>query len=148
VLATLSIRPLRPESEDWSAFLNLLTLADLPTPALACGARFYAVEDEVDFIGFGGLEGTAPDQLLRSVVTVPGLRHRGLGHKVVGRLVDQASRDGAQRLWLLTTEADRFFADLGWTAVERAKAPQTVRTSLLYQDLCPATARLMLRSLS
>ncbi len=148
MLATLSIRPLHPESEDWSTLFDLLTLADLPTSDLADGARFYAVEDEVDLIGFGGLEGTGPDQLVRSVVTVPGLRHRGLGPTVVGRLVDQARRDGAQRLWLLTTKADRFFADLGWMAVERARAPQTVRTSQLYRGLCPATARLMLRRLS
>lgn len=44
-------------------------------------------------------------------------------------------------------EADQFFAGLGWTAVKRAQASETVRMSRLHRDLCPATAALMLRVL-
>lgn len=78
---------------------------------------------------------------------MPGLRRRGLGPLLAGQLIGQARLDGADRLWLLTTEADEFFAELGWIAQGRDSAPGTVRRSRLYRDLCPATAVLMTRSL-
>ena len=147
MLAALAVRPLPQESEDWSTFISLLLLANLPLPESGEPARFFAVEDEVGLVGFGGLEGSGCDQLLRSLVTVPGLRRRGLGPFLASRLVEQAKRDGAERLWLLTSEAAEFFAELGWVPVERDSAPQAVRQSRLFRDLCPATAVLMSRSL-
>jgi N-acetylglutamate synthase-like GNAT family acetyltransferase len=148
MLVTLTLRELSADTEDWSTFASLLTLAGLPTSDLHEGGRFVVVEDEVGLVGFGGLEGSGPDQLIRSVVVTPGLRRRGMGPVVVRCLVDQARRDGAKRLWLLTTEADGYFGEQGWVAMARDRAPDSVRASRLYQDLCPATAVLMVRSLA
>jgi amino-acid N-acetyltransferase len=147
MIEALTLRTLSPESGDWSIFLDLLNLAALPTSDLQAGSRFFVLEDERGLVGFGGLQGSGSDQLIRSVVVVPGLRHRRMGPALVKRLVEQAKADGAERLWLLTTEADQFFADLGWTAGERGSAPDTVRSTGLFQDICPSTAVLMVRSL-
>ena len=66
---------------------------------------------------------------------------------LVDQLVQQAKACGAERLWLLTTKADQFFAQLGWTAVERDSAPEPVRSRRPFHDVCPATAMLMVRPL-
>ena len=71
----------------------------------------------------------------------------GVGDVVVQRLVEQARSKGAERLWLLTTEADQFFAELGWSEVPRDRAQDAVRASRLYSEICPATAALMMRPL-
>ena len=97
---------------------------------------------------FGGLEGSGPDQLIRSVVVTSSVRQRGFGRRIVEALAGQARTDGAKRLWLLTTSADGFFADLGWTIVERGKAPEPVRATPQFAGLCPASAVLMCRQLA
>ena len=148
MITALHLRPLSLQDTDWRTFISLLTLADLPTPYLEDGGRFFLMEDETGLIGFGGLEGDGADQLIRSVVMAPGLRRRGLGPRLVDQLVQQAKACGAERLWLLTTEADQFFAELGWTAVERDSAPEKVQGSRLFRDGGPATAVLIVRSLS
>jgi amino-acid N-acetyltransferase len=148
VLETLSLRRITADSEDWQPFVSLLNLAGLPAPEPEARATFLAVHDERGLIGFGGLEGSGPDQLLRSVVTTTGLRRRGAGKTLVRLLVDQARSQGAERLWLLTTEADAFFADLGWSPMPRDQAPDAIRTSRLYQNICPANAALMMRTLA
>jgi amino-acid N-acetyltransferase len=135
-------------SDEWLTFVSLWTLADLPVLDRTEGGRFFVVEDEMGLVRVGGIEGSGPDQLLRSVVVTPGVRRRGMGPSVVQRLVDQARRDGAERLWLLTTDANHFFAGLGWTEVPRDHASEAVRASRLYGEICPATAALMMRPLS
>jgi amino-acid N-acetyltransferase len=106
----LPVRPVTPRDPDWQVFSDLLALASLPQPEE--GGRSFAVEDDRGLLGFGAIEGGGSDQLLRSVVLVPSLRRRGLGHALVSQLVGQARADGAARLWLLTTGAERWFARL------------------------------------
>jgi N-acetylglutamate synthase-like GNAT family acetyltransferase len=142
----LPVRPVAPRDPDWRTFSELLALASLPQPGE--DGRSFAVEDERGLLGFGALEGEGPDQLLRSVVLVPSLRRRGLGHALVSRLVGQARTDGAERLWLLATGAERWFARLGWSPVPRAGAPEAIRRLGQLQGVCPASAALMVRALA
>ena len=124
MIGVLSVRPVARHDTDWRAFEDLLGLAKLPRPGPEEGCRVFAVEDEVGLLGFGGLDGAGADQMLRSVVLAPGLRHRGLGRVLVARLVHQARADSAMRLWLLTTEADHWFAGLGWSPATRDQDPE------------------------
>ena len=140
------VRQLTPQDSDWRTFSDLLALAALPEPEGA--GRSFAVEDERGLMGFGTIEGEGQDRLLRSVILVPGLRHRGLGVRLASQLVERARAEGAERLWLLTTRADRWFARLGWSAVARAEAPEAIRRSGQFQGICPDSATLMVRSLA
>jgi amino-acid N-acetyltransferase len=142
----LPVRPVTPRDPDWRTFSDLLALASLPQPEE--GGRSFAVEDERGLLGFGAIEGGGPDQLLRSVVLVPSLRRRGLGHALVSPLVGQARAEGAARLWLLTTGAERWFARLGWSTVPRDGAPEAFRRLSQFQGVCPASASLMVRALA
>lgn len=146
----LTLSPLRRDRTDidYATFVQLLMLADLPTEDLMEAGRFFAVEDERGLVGYGGLEGSGPDQLIRSIAVAPGLRHRGFGHALTKQFVRQAKADGAERLWLLTTSAQAFFADLGWAVVDQEEAPEVVRGSRLFCEFCPPSAVLMLRRLA
>ena len=120
-------------------------LADAGLPASAPAARCFALSDGT---GFGVIEGNGADRLLRSVVVLPKLRGTGVGAALVASLIEQARSSGAERLWLLTTDAGDFFARHGWTVMHRAVAPAAIRVSDQFTTLCPASATLMVRAVA
>lgn len=119
-----------------------LPVADLARP----GRRFFQWQDPAG-AGFGGIEGSGQDLLLRSVVVTRRDRGAGVGTRLVEALVDQARRRGARRLWLLTTGAEAFFLRCGFHRVERDAAPASIQAGEEFRDLCPASAVLMMRAL-
>lgn len=145
---TISVTPLSAGDDAFTAFVDALKAAALPTGDLDGGARFYVAQVGEAVVAFGGLEGTGPDQLIRSVVVPPGLRAGGHGRQVAQALIGQARTDGAERLWLLTTSADGFFAKLGWKVATLADAAETVRGTRQFSGLCPSSAVLMCRRLA
>ena len=76
---------------------------------------------------------------------LPKLRGTGVGAALVASLIGQARSSGAERLWLLTTDAAGFFARLGWVVVDRDSAPAGIRAGDQFTTLCPASATLMMR---
>lgn len=143
-----AVRPLGLDDPAYERFVSALRDAGMPTDDLDGGGRFFALPSDGDANAFGGLEGSGPDQPLRSVVVPRGDRGHGSGRRIVEALVRQARREGAERLWLLTSSADRFFADLGWTIADRASAPEAVRATSQFAGLCPASAVLMCQRLA
>lgn len=82
---TTSIIPLSAGDEAFPAFVDALKAAALPTDDLNRGARFYVGKVGGTAVAFGGLEGTGPDQLIRSVVVPAALRAGGHGRQVAER---------------------------------------------------------------
>lgn len=130
------------------AFLSALTEAMLPTDIVDGGGRYFALYEDGELVGFGALEGAGPDQMVRSVVIPPSARGHGYGQAIVHELVEQAKAVGVERLWLLTTSADGFFASFGWHTADRASAPDAIRKSREFAGLCPSSAVLMCRRLA
>jgi len=118
-----------------------LPVADLDDEQTVC----FALIENGRPIAFGGIAGTGADRLLRSVVVPETARRTGIGSRIVALLEQEAQRAGAVRLWLLTTDAAGFFARIGWKAVDRAIAPDSIRSSRQFASLCPASATLMMR---
>lgn len=145
---TLALQALRPDGPDYAAFVDALTVGGLPIDDLGDGGRFFALHNAGELVGFGGLDGAGPNQMIRSIVISPTSRGRGYGQAVVQALVEQAKAAGAERLWLLTTSAKGFFAGLGWAEANRASAPDPIRTSRQFAGLCPSSAVLMCRRLA
>ena len=56
---------------------------------------------------------------LADVVVDPAWRRRGIGSKLVRRLVARARELGVETLYLYTPDQDRLYASLGWELVER-----------------------------
>lgn len=98
-------------------------------------------------VGVGGLEKHGSAGLLRSVVVEESARGNGVGTQLCVRLERKARRDGIETLYLLTTTASEFFADIGYRTTERSDAPAAIQQTTEFDDFCPATATCMTKSL-
>ena len=108
---------------------------------------FLIAEDENVLVGLIGLEVFGTTGLLRSLVVEKSARSQGLGGKLVGSLESAAQAAGITDLWLLTIDAERFFERHGFEIVERRGAPDAIRQTGEFGELCPDTAFLMLKML-
>lgn len=113
-----------------------LPVADLEQP----GRMFFRFVDRDRTVGYGGLEGAAPDMLLRSIVVEPRAAHQGHGGRIVAALERAAAGLGATHLHLLTTTAADFFARHGYAHAERYAAPPAVAECEQFRSICPASA--------
>lgn len=111
------------------------------------GPLFWRFERDDVPVGFAGIEVHGPDALLRSVVTLPPVRQRGLGAAMVGRMETEARARGARAIYLATTEGSGFFAKLGYAACERDRVPAAIAAAPLFARLCPAAATVMMKML-
>jgi N-acetylglutamate synthase-like GNAT family acetyltransferase len=126
-----------------------LTRAGLPADDIfAPGPQFwrFATHDDVP-AGFGGIEVHGTDALLRSVVTLPPLRRRGIARAIVAALEAEAIVMKCSAVWLLTATARQLFEKLGYVAVDRAQVPAAIRASTQYSSLCPDSATVMVKRL-
>ena len=127
-----------------------LSKAGLPVDdILSAGPQFwrFSTQDDVP-AGFGGIEAHGADALLRSVVTLPPLRRRGIGQAIVRALEAEAIVMKCSAVWLLTTTAREFFGRLGYTAVDRAGVPGPIRATAQFSALCPDSATAMVKRLA
>lgn len=125
-----------------------LEAAGLPTDDLhEPGRRFYRFEDDGGLIGYGGLEQTGPDTLIRSIAVVDDRRGEGHGSAILSWLETRAAAQQATALYLLTTSAAAFFQRHGYAALSRSAAPPAIAASRQFSTLCPASAAFMFKEL-
>jgi amino-acid N-acetyltransferase len=134
---------------DWEPVRALLQDSDLPVDDLGAEQLdgFLVAEDGPELVGLIGLDVLGTLGLLRSLVVARNARRLGLGGKLVGALESAAETAGITELWLLTIDAERFFQRLGFEIVERDLAPESIRQTEEFSELCPATAFLMRKNL-
>lgn len=136
-------------SGDCAAVRTLLRACDLPVAGVdeAAMERFVVVERDGAIIGVAGLEIYGRDALLRSVAVSAEARTAGLGSALTEQVLAQAPVLGVQRVYLLTTTAESFFARRGFAAADRAGVSAEMQASVEFREACPASAALMLREL-
>jgi N-acetylglutamate synthase-like GNAT family acetyltransferase len=120
-----------------------LPVADLAEP----GRAFFRFDDDDGLVGYGGLEGSGADRLLRSLLVVANRRGDGLGRVILGLLEAEARELDVARLHLLTTTAAPFFAANGYAAADRTTAPALIASSREFTALCPASAAYLVKAL-
>ncbi len=129
---------------DWGAIREALIDAALPIDDLSAAtvaSDFRIAETEGgSWCGAAAVQRYGNAGLLRSVIVLPKGRGVGLGRKIVADAEAAARRVGIAELWLLTIDADAFFAKLGYERVARDLAPKAVRASAEFANLCPADA--------
>lgn len=121
--------------------LPVSDLADLP----ASDCLVATVEGRV--AGAVGLQISGPNALLRSLVVADDRRGQGLGAQLVERIESLARERGVERLFLLTTTAEAFFAQRGYASADRRLAPESIRGTQEFSSLCPASSAFMLKNL-
>src|ERR1043166_1064180 len=143
----LMAHPLRAGELDVLA--AALAKAKLPTEDVEEPGRLFwrfETRDEVP-VGFGGLEVHGEDALLRSLVTLPPVRGRGVATAMVAQLEFEARLHGCRSLWVITTMAADFFAQRGYARGERAVVPAAIRATAEFSTLCPASADVLMKAL-
>lgn len=139
------------QTDDLGSLGSLLGQAGLPATDIDA-VDWYAlvgVSGREGLVAAGGLERCGDSLLLRSVVTHPSERGRGLGGDVVRQLHRAALESGRPDTWLLTETAAEYFAlHHGYRVVDRDGAPAGIRESGQFSGLCPASAVLMRRKVA
>lgn len=143
---TLSVS--RAEPADLDYVEALLEANDLPCEDVRAkpASLFVATVDD-ESVGVGGFESYGPHGLLRSVVVERSDRGQGFGTAQYEALESEARADGVRTLYLLTTTAAGFFADLGYRVIGRSSAPAAIQQTHEFADACPASATCMRKSL-
>lgn len=144
--ATLTLR--RADEDALSYVESVLDESGLPSRDVRskpdCSYVGYA---DGDAVAVGGVEAYGTVGLLRSVAVDESKRGEGFGTAMCDALEDEARAAGVETLSLLTTTASEFFADREYADIERRDAPDAVRRTTQFEDLCPATATCMEKSL-
>jgi len=112
---------------------------DVEAPALL----FWRFEQGDIPVGFGGLEVCGEDGLLRSLVTLPPLRRRGVGSAIVDVIETEARARNLRSLYVLTTDNAPFFVRLGYAPCRRDDVPAAVKATAQFTTLCPSNAAVM-----
>ena len=129
---------------DVPAMEALLAAEGLPTGGVAEGiAHFQVLDNGEGVIAAAGIEPHGDNALLRSVVVAPQHRGRGLARRLTEGMAQHAREQGHEAVYLLTMDADGYFADLGFARIDRDDAPETIRSSEQFREQCPDTAVLM-----
>lgn len=139
---TVEIRRARPA--DLDEIERLLNDAELTTLGVADHLEeFLVAEDGRAIVGCAGLETYGASALLRSVVVRPEHRNRRIGGRLVAELLDGARRDAVRTVYLLTTTAPGYFAQIGFREVPRDQIDLSVQASQEFSAECCATAKAM-----
>lgn len=126
-----------------------LSQAELPYDDISePGLQFYRFDMDGKWVAYGGLEGSGPDLLLRSMVVCEARRGEGLGKAVLSELEKYAVSQGALRLHLLTQSAVGFFAANGYKLLDRVEAPVAIHQTAQFKHLCPASASYLRKTLT
>jgi amino-acid N-acetyltransferase len=137
-----------PISADLAIARQMLSDAGLPVAGVTIDHLALVAEQEGAVCGLIGLEQFEQVGLLRSLVIARECRSAGLGSLLVDALEQLAMAQNISELWLLTIDADGWFAKLGYTAQSRELAPAAIQQTEEFSSLCPGDAVLMKKSLS
>jgi len=125
----------------------LLDACHLPTEDIRPDALFVVARAGPELCGTAGLEVFGASALLRSVAVQPAWRGRGIARALCHEAMRRARAAQVRRVFLLTTDAQRFFLGLGFTVIERGLLPAEIRATAQFRELCPQTAVAMARDL-
>ena len=152
-MPVVRLRPVRPD--DRAYVERLLESSGLPTadldaarPSLFVCVGESARRESERRIGVAGLEVNGNAGLLRSVAVEQSARGRGCGNSICEKLLGRARNRDLDAVYLLTTTAAGFFADLGFETVERENVPEAIRSTAEFSDICPTSATCMKKTLS
>ncbi len=98
-------------ADDLQAILDLLSQVQLPHDGVAENlSDFLVARDESRLIATIGIERHGLTALLRSAAVAPEYQGCGIGSRLTENLLQRATKEGLERVVLLTTTASDFFA--------------------------------------
>lgn len=136
------------QESDLPAVLGLLGRAGLPIAGVGdVPSQFIMAESDGKLVGVVGLELYGQSALLRSAAVEADWRGSGVGRVLVERALDVARGRGTEDVFLLTTTAEHYFPRFGFACVSRDSVTPGVKSSVEFQEACPASATVMRKTL-
>ena len=133
---------------DWPGIEALLQAGALPLEGVRAHLENFIVgESSGTLYCVAGFEFYGQSALLRSVAVSASMRGAGVGARLLEAIKSRARQRGIVTLYLLTTSATRFFAQRGFTCIERSDKPVALQASSQFQGICPASATVMVAHL-
>ncbi len=127
---TGDVRGIRRLIDDYSGERRLLSKATVAIYEDVPEFRV-AITPEGTVVGCGALHVLWEDLAeIRTVAVDRGQVGKGIGHMIVGALLDDARTLGVKRVFVLTFES-RFFGSFGFKEIDGAPVPQVVYEQLL-----------------
>jgi amino-acid N-acetyltransferase len=139
---TIAIRP--ANADDYGQLVTLLQAENLPVTDIDKGLpHFFIATDGLQIVAGIGMEYYGDAALLRSMVTAPEWRGKGLAAALIDTLFQYASNKGARTIYIVTTTAEQYFRKRGFDRLERESVHPLVLQSAEFNGLCPSTAVIM-----
>jgi amino-acid N-acetyltransferase len=139
----VTVEPAR--ADDAAEIKALLRSCGLPVADISGVSGFLVARNGASLVGTIGLERAGGAGLLRSLSVIHEARRNGVARSLCDSLLRQARILGVRNVYLLTTDTQAFFRKLGFADIPRESAPEAIRQTAQFRDLCPASAVLMMR---
>jgi amino-acid N-acetyltransferase len=135
--------------EDLNSVYELLNENNLPVADLDLGkVRITVATINHYIVGCIGIEEYNTDGLLRSFAVLKHYRDKGIGEKLFRNLLDYCSQTGINTLHLLTDTAEEYFGQKGFSFSHREQAPDSIKDTSEFTELCPSTCAYMVKRVS
>ena len=123
----------------------LLTSCGLPSEDIDLSSlpNFVVAKEGATPVGVAGLEMKGSTALVRSVGVAYSHRQQGLGAILLAAVEARAKELGVKQVYLLTNDAQAFFAKHGYAAVHRCSAPVEIQATGQFGSSCCGAATLM-----
>lgn len=108
---------------------------------------FLIAKDNNTVIGAIGIETYGNTGLLRSFVVANQYRSKAVGKQLYDRIISEGKTLGINRIYLLTTTAEKYFSRQGFTLIERDSVPDVIKSTSEFKNKCPATAACMVKDI-
>ncbi len=133
-----------PVVDDFPAIEQLLASNHLPTEDVRNPAIDFLLKKNGNrVVGCGAVETLDGCCLLRSIAVAESSRRQGIASELCRDLLSQAGTKGLGAVYLLTMDAADYFARWGFERVDRERAPNAIKQSSQFSELCPGSAILM-----
>lgn len=134
--------------EDLISVYELLNENNLPVADLDLGkVRITVATINHNIVGCIGIEEYSSDGLIRSFAVLKRYREKGIGDKLFHNLLVYCSQTEINTLHLLTDTAEEYFGRKGFSLVHRDQAPDSIKGTSEFTDLCPASCTYMVLNL-
>jgi amino-acid N-acetyltransferase len=146
----ITMNPVKPiVIEDIPVLNEMLKSENLPQiePKEFASNYFKYVGTNGSLQGSIGLEIYGNYGLLRSMVVDKNYRNQGIAHLLVSRILEESKKLRLKEIYLLTTTADKYFAQKGFSYMDRTETPAEIKQSKEYSSQCPSSSTLMKMSI-
>jgi amino-acid N-acetyltransferase len=132
------------DERDLSAVEQLLSENQLPIDGVRENfSNFMVAEEGRRIVGAIGLESFGAVALLRSAAVSKDVRGAGIGRQLVERALETVRHQGIKEVFLLTTNAEKYFPKFGFAETTRDLVPLALKASAEFQGACPDSAVVM-----